>query len=99
MVEGSRVDHNDLNPPAIEIQLYRFSGIQAAGDEGSVPKYQSGGGSGGGGCFISVATWRNPLIGRPSSCSKDGLDLLLDVAHPVDILISETLSDLFCIDP
>ncbi|MGC9323950.1 MAG: S8 family serine peptidase [Desulfomonilia bacterium] len=99
MVEGSRMDRNDLNPPAIEIQVHHFSGLQAAGDEGSVPTYQSGGGSGGGGCFISVATWRHPLIGRPSSCSKDGLDFLLNVAHPVDILISETLSGLFCIDP
>ncbi|MEJ2223327.1 MAG: hypothetical protein P8X80_21310, partial [Desulfobacterales bacterium] len=29
MVPGSRVDHNETDPPTIEIQVYHFSGAQA----------------------------------------------------------------------
>jgi subtilisin family serine protease len=49
MVPGSRVNHNETNPPTIEIQVYHFSGAQAG--TFSPP----GGGGGGGGCFISAA--------------------------------------------
>jgi hypothetical protein len=58
MVPGSRVNHNETDPAAIEIQVYHFSGAQAGlfsgggggGDGGS------GGGGGGGGCFIATAS-------------------------------------------
>jgi subtilisin family serine protease len=58
MAEGSRVDHPDLSPPAIEISLYHFSAVQAGSS--SLPDTavtQSGGsGGGGGGCFIETAS-------------------------------------------
>jgi hypothetical protein len=63
MVEGSRVNHNDTNPATIEIQVYHFSGVQAAAAAGSQPVISSGDTSvgaagGGGGCFI------NTLVGK-----------------------------------
>ena len=58
MVEGSRVDHPELSPPAIEIRLYHFSAVQAGSSllpDTAVAK-SSGGGGGGGGCFIETAS-------------------------------------------
>jgi subtilisin family serine protease len=52
MVPGSREDHNNSNPPGIEIQVYHFTGIQAA-----LPVIGGGQVSGGdsfGGCFIEM---------------------------------------------
>lgn len=58
MVEGSRVDHPDLSPPAVEVSLYHFSAVQAgSADEPDVASSSSGGG-GGGGCFIGTALGR-----------------------------------------
>jgi len=59
LVPGSRVNHNTGNPSAIEIQVYHFSGVQAAAvSTGSqVFSSSSSGGAvaeGGGGCFISA---------------------------------------------
>jgi subtilisin family serine protease len=55
MVPGSRVDHNETDPPTIEIRVYHFSGAQAGVFSGS------SGGGGGGGCFIS-STAPAPMI-------------------------------------
>ena len=52
---GSRVNHNETDPPTIEIQVYHFSGFQAGSFSGS------GGAGGGGGCFISTAA-RGPVL-------------------------------------
>ena len=54
MVPSSRVNHNNGNPSSIEIQVYHFSGIQAASSSSSTPSSSrsSSGGGGGGGCFI-----------------------------------------------
>ncbi len=72
MVPGSRVDHPDTSPPGIEMRVYHFTGVQAAvtndsaiQDTGeamapSAPTIvTSGSGSegGGGGCFISTASF------------------------------------------
>ncbi len=54
MVPGSRIDHNNGDPSAIEIQVYHFSGAQAASSTGVI---SSGGGGGGGGCFIATAAF------------------------------------------
>ena len=58
MVPGSRVNHNDTDPPTIEIQVYHFSGAQP-GDGGDNDGVDNGGGSGGGGggCFIATAAF------------------------------------------
>jgi hypothetical protein len=56
MVPGSRVDHNETDPPTIEIQVYHFSGAQA-GTFSAI----GGGGGGGGGCFISAAGYNSLL--------------------------------------
>ena len=53
MVPGSRVNHNNGSPSTIEIQVYRFSGAQAAGSTSDVRS--NGSSSGGGGCFIDTA--------------------------------------------
>ena len=55
MVPGSRVNHNNGNPSSIEIQVYHFSGMQAASDSSSSSGSSSSGG-GGGGCFIATAS-------------------------------------------
>ena len=55
IVPKTRVNHNNGTPSAIEIQLYHFSGLQAAGlaiGNTAAPLTSSGGGGGGGGCFI-----------------------------------------------
>ena len=64
IVPGTRVNHNNGNPSAIEIQLYHFSGLQAVstgGDEDLLVSSSTqiatgggGGGGGGGGCFIGT---------------------------------------------
>ena len=64
MVPGSRVNHNHLDDPVsdtstIEIQVYHFSGMQAASSSGSSSsssRSSSGGGGGGGGCFVATAS-------------------------------------------
>jgi hypothetical protein len=53
MVPGSRVNHNNGNPSTIEIQVYHFSGAQAA-------NVWSVSGSGGG-CFIATAAYGSPM--------------------------------------
>jgi len=53
MVPGSRVNHNDSNPPTVEIQVYHFSGAQAA-------NYWGPSGNGGG-CFIATAAYGSPM--------------------------------------
>jgi hypothetical protein len=45
MVPGSRVNHNNGNPPTIEIQVYHFSGVQSG--LSSSPQVAGGGGGGG----------------------------------------------------
>jgi hypothetical protein len=52
MVPYSRVNHNETDPPTIEIQVYHFSGAQA-GTFSAIGG--GGGGGGGGGCFITAA--------------------------------------------
>lgn len=60
MVPGSRVNHNHLNDPlsdtsTIEIQVYHFSGMQAAdSSNSSSTSTGSSGGGGGGGCFVAT---------------------------------------------
>ncbi|HUT69033.1 MAG TPA: hypothetical protein VMW89_00030, partial [Desulfatiglandales bacterium] len=54
MVPGSRVDHNDTDPPTIEIKVYHFSAIQAAPDVGDPGIPSLSGAETGGGCFISI---------------------------------------------
>jgi hypothetical protein len=61
MVLGSRVNHNHLDNPhsdtsAIEIQVYHFSGMQAASSSDSKPGSSSSSGGGGGGCFVATVT-------------------------------------------
>ncbi len=62
IVPGSRVNHQNTNPPTIEIMIYHFTGVQAgssvsSGDSSSSSggSGESSGGGGGGGCFISAA--------------------------------------------
>ncbi len=57
MVPGSRVDHDEANPPTIELKAYHFSAVQAADDPGDPgdPGFPSlKGAETGGGCFIST---------------------------------------------
>jgi hypothetical protein len=57
LVPGSRVNNNTGNPSTIEIQVYHFSGVQAAVDADSEVVSSSAGGGvegGGGSCFIST---------------------------------------------
>jgi hypothetical protein len=60
MVPGSRVDHNETVPAAIEIRVYHFSGVQAGSFSAASG---GGGGGGGGGCFISSTAY-DPVIGH-----------------------------------
>lgn len=53
MVSGSRVNHNDYDPPAIEIQVYHFTGVRAGAPRAGA----NGGTGGGGGCFIATAAY------------------------------------------
>lgn len=53
IVPGSRVDRNDTTPPAIEFQVYHFTGFQAV--QMDVPTGSGGSGGGGGSCFIEAA--------------------------------------------
>jgi hypothetical protein len=68
MVPGSRVNHNDVSPPLIEVQVHHFSAAQAvgsvsadsvadssSGDGVSADSVADSSGGGGGGCFISSA--------------------------------------------
>jgi hypothetical protein len=48
VLPGSRMNHNDTDPPAIEIRVLHFSGFQAG-------TASSSSGGGGGGCFITTA--------------------------------------------
>ena len=82
MVPGSRVNHNDVSPPLVEVQVYHFSAAQAvnsaftSGSTGIVAGSSSGGG---GSCFISSAgeeSWGS-LLGWVSSLSLLGLWSLL----------------------
>ncbi len=52
MVPGSRVNHNETDPPTIEIQVYHFSGGQPGGSD--IPLVDSIGGEG---CFIATAAF------------------------------------------
>jgi hypothetical protein len=57
MVPGSRVNYNNGFPPSIELQVYHFSGVQAAvvtGGSSSLAAAGADGGGGGGGCFIAT---------------------------------------------
>lgn len=65
MVPNSRVNHNNGNPSAIEIQVEHFSGAQAGTPSGA----SGSGGGGGGGCFISTAAFKSKEEGR----WKDGI--------------------------
>jgi subtilisin family serine protease len=56
VMPDSRVDHNDTDPPAIELRIHHFSGFQAGSFSGV-----GGGGGGGGGCFISSAAYGSLL--------------------------------------
>jgi photosystem II stability/assembly factor-like uncharacterized protein len=53
MVPDSRVNHNNGSPSTIEVQVYRFSGAQAASSTSDISSDGSSGG--GGGCFIDTA--------------------------------------------
>ncbi len=56
IVEGSRVDHPDFSPPAIELRFHHFSAVQAGSSSApDTPEAKSGGG-GGGGCFIETSS-------------------------------------------
>jgi len=66
MVPGSRINHNNGDPSKIEIQVYHFSAVQAAGDatttsvlddaEDIVDEVEEAAtGGSGGGCFIGTA--------------------------------------------
>jgi hypothetical protein len=50
MVAGSRVNHNNGNPSTIEIQVYHFSAVQAAGDATTQSSIEDSGA----GCFIGA---------------------------------------------
>jgi hypothetical protein len=50
VLPGSRINHNDTDPPTIEIRVFHFSGFQAAVD------CSDSNGGGGGGCLISIAS-------------------------------------------
>jgi hypothetical protein len=58
MVPGSRVNHNLGSPSTIEIQVYHFTGVQAAASTSPQPAGPTpSGGGGGGGCFIATAAY------------------------------------------
>jgi hypothetical protein len=88
MVPGSRVNHNNGSPSAIEIKVYHFSGAQA----GLYPETSSllpatsqdpSGGvaeEGGGGCFI-----RSAAFGYPSE-----RPIFLDFLSTVLIIINKS---------
>ena len=58
MVPGSRVNHNNGSPSTIEIQVYHFTGVQAAASTTPQPPAPTpSGGGGGGGCFIATASY------------------------------------------
>jgi hypothetical protein len=61
VVPGSRINHNDTDPPTIEIRIFHFSGFQAAVAASFSSVSGDGGGGGGGGCFISTAS-SNPVL-------------------------------------
>jgi len=60
MKPGSRENHNNGSPSTIEIQVYHFTGVQAASTNPPIPPTPSGGG-GGGGCFIATAAFGTPM--------------------------------------
>jgi hypothetical protein len=57
--EGTRRNHNIAGVPLIELQLYHFTGLQAAQVTPTPPVPPGGGG--GGGCFIATAAFGSPL--------------------------------------
>ena len=54
MVPDSREDHNNDNPPGIEIEVYHFTGIQAGLPVTGGGQVSGGGGGSSGGCFIET---------------------------------------------
>ena len=59
IIPESLVYYNDTSPPALEVQVYHFSAIQAGivgSGGGSDSVVAVSGGGGGGGCFISTMT-------------------------------------------
>ncbi len=54
LVEGSRIDHPDMDPPCIEIQVNHFSGAQAGQDVPVVEKTDDS-------CFIATAAYGSYL--------------------------------------
>jgi hypothetical protein len=54
VLPGSRINHNDTDPPTIEIRVFHFSGFQAAVAASVSSVGGGGGGGGGGGCFIAT---------------------------------------------
>jgi hypothetical protein len=63
VLPGSRINHNDTDPPTIEIRIFHFSGFQAAVAASFSSVSGGGGGGGGGGCFISSASSK-PVLHR-----------------------------------
>jgi hypothetical protein len=59
VLPGSRINHNDTDPPTIEIRIFHFSGFQAA--VASISS-SGGGGGGGGGCFIATTSNGSVLL-------------------------------------
>ena len=70
-VPDSRVNHNESDPPLIEVQVYHFSAAQAAaivfnsGSAGGTAGFAAGSSSGGGGgaCFIGSVSENISLPG------------------------------------
>ena len=62
MDPGSRVNHNETTPVAIEIKVYHFTGVQAADPDtpGAVLQPDSDGAE----CFIAAATHGSVLAPR-----------------------------------
>jgi|GEM_PF-1360617 len=58
MVPGSRVNHNEATPAAIEIKVYHFTGVQAASPNNSGAPLPSGDG---GECFIATAAYGSSM--------------------------------------
>ena len=52
--DGYRVNHNDTDPPTIEIKVWHFSAAQAGSLPAPASEDGGGGGGGGGGCFITI---------------------------------------------
>ncbi len=61
MVPGSRVNHNNYAPAAIEIQVYHFSAVQAGAVQITFNPLVNPGGGGGGGCFIATAAFGSEM--------------------------------------